>query len=191
MESTMKDFARNTMMVGVLAFVAPAAATGCTLEDLNPPPPQTASDKAVALERTRCGPDVDESRLLAVVTGDAVESVEPLYTSAPDAKSGSETRLYGAEIRIRAAQGMTAQWLDRALECHGARRMLQNASAARLASDPFWLPGRMVDIDAQPLHDAFEVSVRGESTDDAQEILIRANAYLASNQRQPHAMLTR
>jgi len=187
----MNQFARKTMMAGVLAFVASAATTGCTLDDLNPPPPQTASDKAASLERTRCGPDVDESRLRAVVSGDAVESVEPLYTSAPGAKSGSESRLYGAQIRIRAAQGVTAQWLDRALECHGARRMLQHASADRLANDPFWLPGRMVDIDAQPARDAFDVSVRGESTDDAQEILIRANAYLAANQRETRAQLTR
>lgn len=187
----MKDFARNTMLTAALAFLAAAATTACTLEDLNPPPPQTASDKAAALERTRCGPNVDESRLLAAVTGDAVESVEPLYTSAPDAKPGSDTRLYGAQIRIRAAQGVNSQWLDRALECHGARRMLQHASADRLANDPFWLPGRMVDIDVQPARDSFEVSVRGESTDDAQEILIRANAYLTANQREPRAQLTR
>jgi hypothetical protein len=186
----MNHFARNTMMAGALAFVAAAATTGCTLEDLNPPPPQTASDKAASLERTRCSRDVGESRLLAAVTGDTVESVEPLYTSASDAKSGSDTRLYGAQIRIRAAEGMTAQWLDRALECHGARRMLQRASTDRLANDPFWLPGRMVDIDVQPVRDAFQVSVRGESTDDAQEILIRANAYLATNQRETRAQLT-
>jgi hypothetical protein len=183
----MNPFARKTMMAGALAFVAAAATTGCQLDDLNPQPPQTPSDKAASLERTQCGPDVDESRLLAVVTGDAVESVEPLYTGAPDAKSGSDARLYGAQIRIRAAQGVTAQWLDRALECHSARRLLQHASADRLTNDPFWLPGRMVDIDAQSARDAFVVSVRGESTDDAQEILIRANAYLTANQRETRA----
>jgi hypothetical protein len=170
----------NTMIAWALAA---AVTTGCTLQDFNPRPPQTATDKAASLEKTQCGPDVDETRLLAVMTGSAIESVEPLYTSSPDAKSGSETRLHGAVIRVRTSQGVTAQWLDRALECHSARRLLQHASGEKLASDPFWLPGRMVDIDAEPARDAFEVAVRGESTDDAQEILIRANAYVATNQR--------
>ena len=187
----MKHLARNTLTTGALAFVATALAAGCTLTDLNPPPPQTASDKAAALERARCAADIDDSRLLAAVTGDAVESVEPLYTSAPDDNSGSETRLYGAQIRIRAAQGVTAQWLDAALECHSARRLLQRTNAGKVANDPFWLPGRTVDIDVQPTRDDLEVAVRGDSTDDAQEILIRANAYLAANHRETRAQLTR
>ena len=161
--------------------LAAASAAGCTLTDFNPPPPQTATDKAASMERTRCGPDVDDSRLIPVVTGSAVDSVEPLYAGAPDTKSGSETHLCGAVIRIRATQGLTAEWLDRALECHGARRLLQHTPDETMANDPFWLPGRMVDIDAQPARDSFKVAVRGESTDDAQEILIRANLYLAAN----------
>jgi hypothetical protein len=43
----------------------------------------------------------------------------------------------------------------------------------------------MVDIRTEPGQESFKVAVRGESTDDAQEILIRANAYLAANRREP------
>jgi len=160
--------------------LAAASAAGCTLTDFNPPPPQTATDKAASMERTRCGPDFDDSRLIPVVTGSAVDSVEPLYAGAPDGKPGSETHLCGAVIRIRASQGLTAEWLDRALECHGARRLLQHTPDETMANDPFWLPGRMVDIDAQPARDSFKVAVRGESTDDAQEILIRANLWASA-----------
>jgi len=158
--------------------LAAAGAAGCELTDLNPPPPQTPTDKAAALERSSCGPDVDDARLIPVVTGNAVDSVEPLY-------AGSDTRLSGAVIRIRASQGVTPEWLDRALECHGAKRVLRHTPNETLANDPFWLPGRMVDIQTEPAQDSFKVAVRGESTDDAQEILIRANAYLAANRRAP------
>jgi hypothetical protein len=171
-------------IAAALALAAVGAA-GCELTDLNPPPPQTPTDKAASMERSACGPDVDDARLVPVVTGNAVDSVEPLYAGAPDTKSGSETRLYGAVIRIRASRGVTPEWLDRALECHGAKRLLRHTPGETIASDPFWLPGRMVDIQTEPAQDSFKVAVRGESTDDAQEILIRANAYLAANRREP------
>lgn len=167
---------KGTLRIAVVALVA-AGAAGCTLTDFNPPPPLTTADKAASIERARCTPDVDDARLIPVITGTAVDSVEPLYTS--------DTHLSGAVIRLRAAQGTTADWLDRALECHGAKRLLQHAPDGMMANDPFWLPGRMVDIDAQPARDGFKVTVRGESPDDAQEILIRANLYLAASRSSP------
>ncbi len=171
--------------IAALALAA-AGAAGCELVDFNPPPPQTPTDKAASIERSSCGPDFDDARLVPVVTGTAVDSVEPLYASA-DAKPGSETRLCGAVIYIRATEGVTSEWLDRALECHAAKRLLRHAAEETMANDPFWLPGRMVDIRTEPAPASFRVAVRGETTDDAQEILIRANAYLAANRREPQA----
>jgi hypothetical protein len=182
--STTRNGSTSRTIAAALALAA-AGAAGCELVDFNPPPPQTPTDKAASLERSACGPDVDDARLIPVVTGSAVDSVEPLYAGAPDAKSGSETRLYGAVIRIRASQGVTPEWLDRALECHGAKRLLRHTPNETLANDPFWLPGRMVDIRTEPAQDSYKVAVRGGSTDDAQEILIRANAYLAANRHEP------
>jgi hypothetical protein len=170
------------MIAAALALAAVGAA-GCELVDFNPPPPQTPADKAASLARSACGPDVDDARLLPVISGSAVDSVEPLYSGSTDAQSGSETRLSGAIIRIRATQGVSPEWLDRALECHGAKRLPRQIPDGTLANDPFWLPGRMVDIRTEPARDSFKVAVRGESTEDAQEILIRANAYLTANRR--------
>jgi len=174
---------KTSWTIAAALTLAAVGAGGCELTDLNPPPPQTPTDKAASIERSACGPDVDDARLIPVVTGSAVDSVEPLY--ADDTKSGSDTRLYGAVIRIRASQGVTPEWLDRALECHGAKKLLRHTPEGTIASDPFWLPGRMVDIQTEPAQDSYKVAVRGESTDDAQEILIRANAYLAANRREP------
>jgi len=176
--SRARDGNKSWTIAAALALAA-AGAAGCELTDLNPPPPQTPTDKAASMERSACGPDVDDTRLVPVVTGSAVDSVEPLYAGAP------ETRLYGAVIHIRASQGVTPEWLGRALECHGAKRLLRHTPEETIANDPFWLPGRMVDIRTEPAQDSYKVAVRGESTDDAQEILIRANAYLAANRREP------
>lgn len=181
--STTRNGKTSRKIAAALAMAAVGAA-GCELVDFNPPPPQTPTDKAASLERSACGPDVDEARLVPVVTGSAVDSVEPLYTGSPDDKSGSPTRLSGAVIRIRAIRGITSEWLDRALECHSAKRLLGHLPVEAMANDPFWLPGRMVSIRADPAQDGFMVAVRGESTDDAQEILIRANAYLTANHHQ-------
>ena len=157
-------------------------------DGLQSPSASTASDAAASMERTRCGPDVDESRLLPVVTGGGVDSVEPLYTALPSRKSGSEMRLYGAVIRIRATPGITAR------VARSRSRVPRRAAGAAappedtLASNPFWLPGRMVDIDTESARDSFKVAVRGNTTDDAQEeILIRATAYLATNEHEDRA----
>lgn len=149
------------------------------------PPRNTISD-ATEMERTRCAPDVQESGLAPVLSGEAVESVLPLYTHSESQKFGEVSRLYGAVIRVRAIQGLTAEWLDRALECHSARRVLGRIPETDVPNDPFWLPGRTVDIDAESARDGFQVAIRGTSVDDAQEILIRANAFVASKQKVSH-----
>ncbi len=185
MKATTTSNVNTSRAIAAALALAAVHTAGCELADLNPPPPQTPADKAASLERSACGPDVDDTRLIPVVTGSAVDSVEPLYAGASNAASGSETRLSGAVIHIRASQGVTPEWLDRALECHGAKRLLGHTPDQTMANDPFWLPGRLVDIRTEPEQDTFKVAVRGESTDDAQEILIRANAYLAANRREP------
>ncbi len=143
-------------------------------------PARDPSADAAAVERSRCGPDVDETSLEPIFSHRAIESAEPLYVRTGD-RSGGGTRLEGAVIYVRAIQGMTPQWLDRALECHSARRVLGKIPENFARNDPFWLPGRMVQIDTEPVGPGFRVSVRGGTSDDAQEILIRANAFAATN----------
>lgn len=159
-------------------ILAVTIAAGCATTP-SAEPAHNPAEEAAAMERTRCGPDLDEAALAPVLNRQAIESVEPLYTREQSGKSGNTSRLFGAVIRVRAIQGVTAEWLDRALECHSARRVLGRIPENAMPNDPFWLPGRMVDIDAQSARDGFQVAVRGYSVDDAQEILIRANAFVA------------
>jgi hypothetical protein len=129
----------------------------------------------VAAERSRCGPDLDLTSLEPIFSHRAVESAEPLYVRT----SRGMSRLAGAIIHLRAIQGMTAEWLDRALECRSAERVLGKIAENVSPNDPFWLPGRMVQIQTESAGHGFRVSVSGATSDDAQEILIRANAFAA------------
>jgi hypothetical protein len=143
-------------------------------------PAKSPIDQATEVDRTRCSKEVEESALQPVLTGAAVEGVEPLYGNIENVKVGPESELQGAMIRIRPTPGMTAEWLDRALECHSARRVLGRIAASELPNDPFWLPGRTVDIDAESARDGFTVAVRGVTPADGREILQRANAFHAT-----------
>jgi len=144
-------------------------------------PAKTAVDQAADMERTRCGPDLDEKALGPVLDGKSVQDVQPLYTSVETAKNGSEAELRGVTIRFEALPGVTAEWLDRALECHSARRVLGRIPASSFPNDPFWLPGNVVDIDARSDRDGFLVAVRGATPDVARQIVARANAFSAAH----------
>jgi hypothetical protein len=160
-----------------LSLLVSALLLGCATA----PPPRPAAEEAAEMERARCGPDVQEEALAPVFAPDTVEGAEPFYTAAPTGGrgvGGNYSRLTGASIKLRAVKGFTAEWLDRALECHSARRVLGQIPATTLPDDPFWLPDRMVRIEVAATHAGFQVFVRGQSIKDAEEILARANAFV-------------
>jgi hypothetical protein len=146
------------------------------------PDGRTAADQAAFMEHTRCGIDGDDQLLAPVLSGSAVQKVEPLYSNLGSNKAGPQSQLRGATITIVALPGMTAEWLDRALECHSAKSTLGHA---RAGGDPFWLPGAIVDIDVRSARDGFDAAVTGYSSDDAQAILARATAFMASKPAAP------
>jgi hypothetical protein len=127
------------------------------------------------MERTRCGADDDEKAVAPVLGGSAVQGVQPLYSAVEGSKNGLQAVLRGATVTIAALPGMTAEWLDRALECHSARVMLGEVAGA--ADDPFWLPGSSVDIDVRSAKDGFDAAITGYSSEDARKIFDRANAF--------------
>ena len=62
--------------------------------------------------------------------------MQPLYSSVEEAKSGSQSELRGAVLNVQATPGVTAEWLDRALECHSAKRVLGQTQQAAGTEDP-------------------------------------------------------
>jgi len=152
-----------------------ALAAGCG------PAAKSPADQAAFTERTRCGPEVAESALAPVLEQKTGLLVAPLYSTIEADKSGAQSQLRGALLTIGALPGVTAEWLDRQLECHSARAELGRIPASE---DPFWLPGATVDIDVRPARDGFVIAVAGYSPSDARLILDRARAFAKANAAQ-------
>jgi hypothetical protein len=154
------------------ALAACVVSAGCAPTALHKETPDQA---AVAMER-RCSRDVDEQSIAEVLNGDAVERWQPAYVSAPASGSYSK-RLAGAAFTVRPLNGYSAERLTRALECHSARRVLGRLASAQQEHDPFWLPGKTVDIDVASTGKDFVVSVRSSDVAEASEIMARAKAF--------------
>ncbi len=160
------------------ALAATLSALGCNASS---EPPKTPTDRATEMARTRCGPDLDEKLLAPVLDGSAIKNVEPLYSNVEEARGGSQSELRGAIVNVQAIAGVTAEWLDRALECHSAQRVLGQNAQPGGPDDPFWLPGSVVDIDVRSAKDGFRVAVAGFTPRDAEQILSRAKAFAKSS----------
>lgn len=169
------SFARGAVLV--MTFSG-AFAGGC-----QQPSARSPADQATFIESSRCGTDVKESDLGPVLGGQAVQAVAPLYSTIEASKSGSQSQLRGAILTIAALPSMTPEWLDRELECHGARLTLGEVTST--ADDPFWLPGSSVDIDVRPAKDGFLVGIAGYSSADAHQILDRAQAFAKAKKAAP------
>jgi hypothetical protein len=152
-----------------------ASSVGC---DMPSGPVKGPADEAAEFVRTRCASNADETAIAAVLDGSAIESVEPLYNNGlGGARVGHWSMLSGTVVTVRALPGITGEWLTRALECHSVRRVVGSIPESSMPNDPFWLPGRMVEIDAQSAHDSFRVEVRAAHPAEAQELLNRARAF--------------
>jgi hypothetical protein len=152
-----------------------AASVGC---DVPSGAVKGPADEAAEVVRTRCASNADETAMAAVLDGSAIESVEPLYNNGlGGARTGHWSMLAGSVVTVRALPGVTAEWLTRALECHSARRAVGSIPESSMPNDPFWLPGRMVEIDAQSAHGSFRVEVRAAHPAEARELLDRARAF--------------
>lgn len=136
---------------------------------------QSAADREARVERSRCDAQNDERILAPVLRGEAVQSIEALYREGDGSRRGTPPELRGASITVQALPGMTAESLDRALQCHSAKAMLGDDRGAW--DDPFFLPGSFVGIDVRTAGYGFEVDVAGSSSDEGYAILTRAQAF--------------
>ena len=109
---------------------------------------------------------------------DTVQGAEPLVERIITGKS-YYLRVTGAQVWFAAQRGFTAQWLERTLECHQARRVLENPASAGDV-DPFWLEDGWVDIQVQPASAAFIALLRGRTFHEAELINSRAQAFVTN-----------
>lgn len=107
-----------------------------------------------------------------------IESVSPLYMRL-SAKAGGQ-RLVGATVRFRAVPGMTAEWLQRIVECHIARNAAMGYAMPEMSECPLMIKGASATVTSTG--DGFAVDIRSDDLDAATDIRRRAEA-LAGRQR--------
>jgi hypothetical protein len=174
----MFDHIRLGPLFAPLALVlGQAAVSGCASSEAQRGP-STPSDQAKAFQQARCTGVADDGTVANVIDGKAVEGVRPLY-SGVSSRTGN-ARLLGATLYVRPALGETAEWLNRALECHSAKRTSER-TAAFAGSDPFFLPDSVVSIRVQAAADRFKVDIQSTSSADAREILARATTFASAS----------
>lgn len=143
------------------------------------PDTRTAADHAHEVE-PKCK-DFGESAVAPLLAPGAIDGVEPAYSYVKSGPVDREARLRGARIRIKPLAGFSKETIARSVECHQARVILGEATAA--VDDPYVLPGHWADIDVESEGDGFAVLVRADEMDVARQLLARAQRYSASSPR--------
>jgi len=172
---------KHTRFLGFAAVLGSGLLLGCEAA----PTAQSPAGQAAAFQQGRCAAQLGEQAVAKILDGSAVERVEPLYSVSSSKTSNS--RLLGAAIEVVPVRGETAEWLARALECHGAQQVMLHASGDPLKSDPFFLPESMVQIDVASAGDGYRVTVSSTSSAEAREILDRAQALTRGQHEGPTA----
>ncbi len=85
-------------------------------------------------------------------------------------------RTVGARVVLRAVPGLTAEWLQRVLECHLARNASLGHDVPEMSYCPLVPNGARVDVHSAG--DGFAVDVRAESEEAIAEVVRRARGLL-------------
>lgn len=104
-----------------------------------------------------------------------IESVEPLYTQT--AGKLASKKLDGALVTFRAVPGMTAQWLQRVVDCHLARNSALGHDLPEMAQCP--LVPKDVTVTVTGTQTGFAAAIRSANSESAQEVWRRAQALVA------------
>jgi hypothetical protein len=102
--------------------------------------------------------------------GEDIESVEA-YSVMSGGKMAS-TRMNGVRVVFRAVPGLTAQWLQRSMECHLARNASLGHDVPEMAYCPLALRHVVVSVNAT--RTGFAVTVTSSDPETAREVARRA-----------------
>lgn len=136
------------------------------------PDTRTARDRARAMT-AKCATQSEQQSAPALAPS-LVEAVEPAYSTVA---SGNDRaiRLRGALLHMRPALNVSAEALQRTLECHEVHVTL--GDAPEIADDPYVLPGVWLDIDVNSAGDGLVAAVRVDEFQDARRVLDRARSF--------------
>ena len=133
---------------------------------------RAASEALRSAEARACAGLSDEDRDVSPFAHrEDIASVEPLYANVSSSKGAFE-RLRGAVITFHAVPGMTAQWLQRLVDCHLARNAALGHEVPEMPYCPLVPKG--VDATVTATSTGFAVAVGSENFDTASEVVRRA-----------------
>lgn len=105
---------------------------------------------------------------------------EEEYTSDIAAGSpGERQRLVGASVVFKAVPGMTAEWLQRVVDCHLARNAALGHNVPEMAYCPLVPKGAMARV--RSVGDGFAVDIQGDNETSIREIVRRARMLTSSD----------
>ena len=114
----------------------------------------------------------DNSPLLA---NGAVTEAVPLWPRAFSNRSFPDRRLMGATVTLRAERGVTAEWLQRVVNCHIARNALGEVGSAAMRDCPLAVAGISASVRSTGVGFAVEISANEPGSGAAEEVLRRAS----------------
>ena len=133
---------------------------------------RAASDALRGAEANACAGIAADDRDISPFwhTGD-IARVERL--TVPDLSGDLPAdRTVGAKVTFRAVPGMSAEWLQRVVDCHIARNSALGHVAPNMPNCP--LVPRGVSADVKSTGDGFSVTIRADDISTAKEVLARA-----------------
>ncbi len=141
---------------------------------------RAASEALRSAEASACAGIPEEDRDLSPFSHrEDIRSVSPLKEENKVGRSVSYTNP-GVEVVFRAVPGMTAEWLQRVVDCHLARNAAigHEAAGAEMGFCPLTLRG--VQASVRSVGDGFAVAIRSDDAAVAKEIQRRAEAFQPS-----------
>jgi len=101
---------------------------------------------------------------------DDITNVAPL--SEPTGDDSGRKRMVGATVTFRAVPGMTAEWVQREVNCHLARNLSLGNVVPEMPNCPLVPKGAQARVTSTG--NGFAVSIRSDNESTAREILARA-----------------
>ena len=122
-------------------------------------------------ERDTCAgiPDMDRD-MSPFDHSEDISNVEPL--NEIDVTNSPLRRTTGAVVTFRAVPGMTAEWLQRVVDCHVARNASLGHEVPEMPNCP--LVPRETEARVASVGNGFTVTIRSDNQESAREILARA-----------------
>jgi hypothetical protein len=142
---------------------------------------RAASAALAQAEASACvGIDDEDRDMSPFYHREDISSVKPLEVYGPGSGKQRTIKTTGATIVFRAVPGLTAEWLQREVDCHIARASSMGHNMTEMSYCPLMLKG--VTAKVSSAGNGFAVEVSSDDSATAKEILRRAQALGATAQ---------